>query len=962
MKRHSHTDPRILVSVKKAAAAAASLSIAAGLITPQTILAQSQPAAAAIPHAAFAGTGTQTDPYRIETVQDLASLASLSNSDAAYASASYLLQEDLDCTGISIASIGRTNHFSGVFDGGGHKLFNLTIAEGDQTGLFSFVDGGAVKNLGLENASVSGGANTGMLIGRTMHAIVTNCYASGTVSGSHDVGGLIGMTNNTFVSNCFALGTVSCTGVSAGGLLGSINRSIDPSTDARITNCYALADVTGTNHVGAVIGYDESAAPAYFTTMSNLFGKGGMNLDGNNPDREGLHALSLEAMKNGTLTDLLNAGRQEDWSEWTSREDGLPGLFETRDACGLYGKGTILSPWRITDGDDLVLMSSLIEQDEAFADDFYVLSADINMEGKNFTPIGRTNHFSGSFDGRNFTISHLTISTSEDLAGLFGFIENGTVKNVGIESGSITGTSRVGGIAGRTMKAQILNSYNKADVSGTHDVGGLVGMLNNTKIRNCFASGSISGSDRSIGGIAGSANRSLAPETPASIENTYSAAQVSGSLYTGSVIGYDEQGDGFEITLQDVYAKTGTTPSPRVDRTEVTLLDAESMRNGTLIGLLNANLQDGDREWLEENSGYPGFHGKVYIATTLQGEGSEENPYLIGSGDDLIEMNRIVSLSKEKAEAFYALANSVDLEGKTFNGIEGRFCGHFNGNGFALRNLAISNPDKANTGLFHLLEGAAIENVVLESGEIFGNRIVGGIAGTAQDAHIKNCMVYAKVRSFDTAGGIAGSMNSTSIVSCAANGKVQSTANLGGIAGQITAPADGETLSVIADSYVMGHPFWGTNAGKVAGNVTAGSCSFDHVYYSDYYRPNIAIGTDFANSTEGITVKSQQEMQSAVFVQELNAGLSQEGTAWVLGEDGKPRLDLFEEAAAIDQFIFSIKDQPEVREGKIVLPVSEDGAYKAVLAGSDNLATVDLQGNVYTPLRDQKVLDRKSVV
>lgn len=86
-------------------------------------------------------------------------------------------------------------------------------------------------------------------------------------------------------------------------------------------------------------------------------------------------------------------------------------------------------------------------------------------------------------------------------------------------------------------------------------------------------------------------------------------------------------------------------------------------------------------------------------------------------------MNRIVSLSAEKAQAEYALASSIDLSGTEFNGVEGRFYGHFDGRGFAIRNLNIRTQDQSSTGLFHILDGALVENVLLESGEIFGSRI-----------------------------------------------------------------------------------------------------------------------------------------------------------------------------------------------------------------------------------------------
>lgn len=943
--------------LKKAGCATAGLTLTAGALLPMAPAVLNPVIPVMATETTLQGQGTETDPYQIATPTDLAAFSTMTNSDASKASAYYSLMADLDCTGLSMEAIGRTHSFSGVFDGNGHRIFNLTLSGADQTGLFSFLDGGTVQNLGLENAKVTGGTRTGLLVGRTMHAIITNCYVQGSVKGANDVGGLVGMTNNTAISNCFALADVTATGVSAGGLSGSINRSIDPSTMASVSNCYAFGNVEGANHVGSVIGYDETVSgAAYAVSMDHVYGHHGQNIVGNNPDRDGLASFSETELKDGTLLQKLNEALQEGWQSWMPRLDGNPGYFESRSECGLFGSGTETSPWLITEAADLQKMQELIDSDASYADDYYALHADLDLSDINLIPIGRTHHFAGVFDGRNFTISHLNIESSQDMTGLFAFVENGTVKDLTIQSGSITGTSRTGALAGRSMQAQIFNCVSNADVSGTNDVGGLVGMFNNTRMRNCASLGSISGSDRSIGGLAGSANRSIAPSVDASFENCWSSADVSGPMFTGSLIGYDETPSGFAITLDHVYGVSGTTAVGNTERTEPVLLSSTQMKDGTLIGLLNDNLAEGDQSWLETNSGLPGFHGKVYIETSLNGQGTEESPYLIGDADDMVEMSRIVSLSAEKASSYFELAAGIDLAGVEFNGIEGEFTGTFDGKGFAIKNINIQNPNKAVSGLFHSISHAAVRNVLLESGEIFGNRTVGAIAGKADESLIENCMVYAKTRSFDVAGAIAGELNGSTLKNCASNGKVQCPTTNGGLAGQINTGSEGSRSS-LENSYTMGHSFWGTYAGKIAGNMSADSCTFTNVFYSDQYAPHIAVGSDFENALDGITMKTRAEMESESFVDVLNQGLETESDLhWVQGADGKPRLDLFEEAAALDAFIFSIENQPEIRDGKLVLPQSADGAYKAVLAGSDNRSVVTLSGDVYTPLRDQQVL------
>ena len=67
----------------------------------------------------------------------------------------------------------------------------------------------------------------------------------------------------------------------------------------------------------------------------------------------------------------------------------------------------------------------------------YTLTADINLAGKAQTPIGSyAAPFTGKFDGAGHTVSGLSIS-SEPVAGLFGVIENATVKGLTVK-GSVT--------------------------------------------------------------------------------------------------------------------------------------------------------------------------------------------------------------------------------------------------------------------------------------------------------------------------------------------------------------------------------------------------------------------------------------------------------------------------------------------------------------------------------------------
>ena len=119
------------------------------------------------------------------------------------------------------------------------------------------------------------------------------------------------------------------------------------------------------------------------------------------------------------------------------------------------------------------------------------LIADINLTGS-WTPIGNATHkFQGHFEGWGHKITNLTVNTStSDYAGLFGYIYGGSVRDVGIASGSVSGKSYVGGICGYLELGEISSCYNKTTVSGVDYVGGLCGESGG-KIKNCWHTGNV---------------------------------------------------------------------------------------------------------------------------------------------------------------------------------------------------------------------------------------------------------------------------------------------------------------------------------------------------------------------------------------------------------------------------------------------------------------------------------------
>ena len=139
------------------------------------------------------------------------------------------------------------------------------------------------------------------------------------------------------------------------------------------------------------------------------------------------------------------------------------------------------------------------------------LTADINLTGKDWTPIGTNfyNSYTGTFDGGGHTIIGLTVTTNDQYVGLFGRLgEAGTVKNVVMDGIQITCNHRLGyagGVAGFSWGGTIENCSVSGSVSGTICAGGVVGVQWEASITGCSSSATVKGMVQ-VGGVAGETN------------------------------------------------------------------------------------------------------------------------------------------------------------------------------------------------------------------------------------------------------------------------------------------------------------------------------------------------------------------------------------------------------------------------------------------------------------------------
>ncbi len=142
--------------------------------------------------------------------------------------------------------------FTGVFDGGGHKLSHLTIRGASYLALFAqLASTASVHDLGIEDVNVTGSGDFIAALAAECRGTITRCYSTGVINAtgnaqerSYNVSGLVASSFSD-VTSCYSTAAVTG-GIYVGGLVGS-NWGI-------ITRCHSTGPVRGNGSVGGLVG------------------------------------------------------------------------------------------------------------------------------------------------------------------------------------------------------------------------------------------------------------------------------------------------------------------------------------------------------------------------------------------------------------------------------------------------------------------------------------------------------------------------------------------------------------------------------------------------------------------------------------------------------------------------------------------------------------------------------------
>ena len=551
------------------------------------------------------------------------------------------------------------------------------------------------------------------------------------------------------------------------------------------------------------------------------------------------------------------------------------------------GEGTAANPYKIQNVDDLKLLAENVNNGEAYANKHFKLTADIDLEKEEWTPIGKSGlPFQGTFDGYGYQITNLKISNGGQYAGLFGYTKGAVIKNCNVTgeingynhtggivgsanvntkirncsfqgnvegngekrggivghtsigcdvsgcfvTGTVTGEKFVGGIAGWGA-GTIKNCYALANVTATGvSAGGIAGYYcSNFTIENCYYSGNVSA--KWAGGIAGYVSESISGSTE--IKNCVSLAESVTGSNANRIAGYNDN-----ATLTNNYAWSGTTVSGSAASDGADL----TYTNGTLSPQFSEIFGSDNSAWKFTKDGLPILNDvggtqfselpKCMTGVGFDGFGIKTNPYLIEDVEDLKLLAEKVNSGVTYEGKYFKLTADIDLKNEpnwtpigTMLVEEGRpFQGTFDGGGHQIANLTISNGGQYG-GLFGYTEGAVIKSCNV-TGEVNGYNCTGGIVGYANNnTHILNCSFQGNVEGDgEERGGIVGHTSSGCEVSgCFVTGTVTGDREVGGIAGS--------GVGTIKNCYALANvTATGVNAGGIAGK--AYGVTIENCYYS----------------------------------------------------------------------------------------------------------------------------------
>lgn len=574
------------------------------------------------------------------------------------------------------------------------------------------------------------------------------------------------------------------------------------------------------------------------------------------------------------------------------------------------GDGTQDDPFQIETAAQLAHFAKTVNEGEAYLYKYIVLTADIDLANKEWTPIGNhSNPFKGNFNGDNHTVTGMQISGELDRVGLFGECTkhnvNSAIKNITVKDSVICGINFVGAIVGYAEEINIENCRSIGNtINGKTDVGGICGKIGGYsvgKVSQCYNSSKVTGRGR-VGGIAGmggiaenclntgeimiinKAYQSAGGGIFGIFDDTTASASITACVNLGKVSG----GESFGGIVGSTDSKsTGHISNCYYNMDAITGgFDAgTALTAGQLCGALPDGLdstiwKEGsvDTSTAKATQGRFGTATGTYINLTKVADIKETKTapvpvynYVTTNGNDwdtytlITTAEEFAAIGQDTANCNenYVLKNNIDVSRVELRSIGDPgtpYIGKFSGDGHTISHVDMTKEnDVYSSGLFAKI--GYTQNQLSESGKVMllaangviaSNAEAGGICGNLFVGEIYGCSFTGTVKGAE-AGGISGNAGQyTKISQCFFAGDVQGKYNAAGICGYSPFQVIDHCISIAAV----------TSDEHCAGIVNSGYYGTTNCYFNnDVY--------DVKEEEEGKRGRSTLQLSSPDFFEKL---------------------------------------------------------------------------------------------
>ena len=506
------------------------------------------------------------------------------------------------------------------------------------------------------------------------------------------------------------------------------------------------------------------------------------------------------------------------------------------------GDGTPGNPFQIETAAQLAYFAKTVNEGEAYLHKYIVLTADIDLANKEWTPIGNySNPFKGNFNGDNHTVTGMQISGELDRVGLFGecikFNVNSAIKNITVKDSVICGINFVGAIVGYAEGINIENCRSIGNtINGKTDVGGICGKIGGYsvgKVSQCYNSSKVTGRVR-VGGIAGlggiaenclntgeimiidKAYQSACGGIFGIFDDTTASASITACVNLGKVSGGESFGG---IVGRTDSESTGHISNCYYNMDAITggfdagtALTAGQLCGALPEGLDSTSWKEGsvDTSTAKATQGRFGTATGTYINLTKVADIKETKTasvpvynYVTTNGDDwdiytlITTAEEFAAIGQDTANCNenYVLKNNIDVSRVELRSIGDPgtpYIGKFSGDGHTISHVDMTKEnDVYSSGLFAQI--GYTQNQLSESGKVMllaanGDIVssyceTGGICGNLSAGEIYGCSFTGTVKG-SMVGGISGVGGQYTMISqCFFEGDVQGKDSAAGICG-----------------------------------------------------------------------------------------------------------------------------------------------------------------------------------